>query len=55
MTKNLIVAVVLFAGLAITAVSANACDPKQDPGCNRNAEAAAAPAPCDPKNDPGCD
>ena len=53
MFRNLVIAVVLFAGLAMNAVSANACDPKSDPGCG-NIVDAAAPAPCDPKHDPTC-
>lgn len=51
----LFLAVALFAGaLVAPAVSRIVpCDPKSDPGCDR--ETVALVAPCDPKHDPGCE
>ena len=54
MIRTTLVAIALVAGLSLSVASSHACNPKDDPSCDRSADTVAAPAPCDPKNDPTC-
>ncbi len=56
MNRSMIAATFVVAALVFSAAHpASACNPKEDPTCDRGVPTLPGPAACDPKVDPTCD